>query len=174
MVMGRRMLRVAAAWIMVSALIVGQQDASARADDRIVDRDLAAHPVRRPVACRSGVRARGDPRGGPVVRIEQAGLDDKRLRPLAQPGRGLDADPYLAPFARAECLARPRLQHVRIPLHAHGGPVDLHLVGELLARLRREHPREPRLPLADAEGAVEVDNPGHHAWVEGISAFSAT
>ena len=24
-----------------------------------------------------------------------------------------------------------------------------------------------------AEGAVEVDNPQHHAWVEGITAFSA-
>ena len=25
-----------------------------------------------------------------------------------------------------------------------------------------------------AEGAIEVDNQAHHAWVEGITAFSAT
>ena len=25
-----------------------------------------------------------------------------------------------------------------------------------------------------AEGAIEIENPAHHAWVEGITAFSAT
>ena len=52
---------------------------------------------------------------------------------------------------------------------------------EVRMRMKRNEFWNPRGVRGDAyegdwlaEGAVEVDNPGHHAWVEGISAFSAT
>ena len=52
---------------------------------------------------------------------------------------------------------------------------------EVRMRMKRNEFWNPRGIRGDAyegdwiaEGAVEVDNPGHHAWVEGFSAFSAT
>ncbi len=52
---------------------------------------------------------------------------------------------------------------------------------EVRMRMKRNEFWNPRGIRGDAlegdwiaEGAVEVDNPSHHAWVEGITAFSAT
>jgi hypothetical protein len=52
---------------------------------------------------------------------------------------------------------------------------------EVRMRMKRNEFWNPRGSRGDAfegdwmaEGAVEVDNQGHHAWVEGITAFSAT
>jgi len=52
---------------------------------------------------------------------------------------------------------------------------------EVRMRMKRNEFWNPRGNRGDAtegewiaEGAVEVDNPTHHAWVEGITAFSAT
>ena len=52
---------------------------------------------------------------------------------------------------------------------------------EVRMRMKRNEFWNPRGSRGDAiegdwiaEGAVEVDNPAHHAWVEGITAFSAT
>ena len=126
-------------------------------DDGLVDDDLAPQQVRRPVPRRSAVGAGGDPGGRPVLGVEQPGLHDKRLGPLAETGLGLDANPHLPAFARRQRLARPRHQHVGVALDADArAVVDLDLVGELAAGARRQPPREPRLPLADTEGAVEV------------------
>ena len=52
-----------------------------------------------------------------------------------------------------------------VALDARDGAVDLHLVGQLASGIRREPPREPRLPLADAEGVVEV----LHAYLHAIT-----
>jgi hypothetical protein len=53
--------------------------------------------------------------------------------------------------------------------------------GEVRMRMKRNEFWNPRGVRGDAyegdwiaEGAIEVDNQGHHAWVEGISTFSAT
>jgi Family of unknown function (DUF5309) len=53
--------------------------------------------------------------------------------------------------------------------------------GEVRMRMKRNEFWNPRGVRGDAyegdwlaEGAIEVDNQGHHAWVEGITAFSAT
>jgi hypothetical protein len=53
--------------------------------------------------------------------------------------------------------------------------------GEVRMRMKRNEFWNPRGVRGDAyegdwiaEGAVEVDNQAHHAWVEGITAFSAT
>jgi hypothetical protein len=53
--------------------------------------------------------------------------------------------------------------------------------GQVRMRMKRNEFWNPRGVRGDAyegdwlaEGAVEVDNPSHHAWVEGITAFSAT
>ncbi len=52
---------------------------------------------------------------------------------------------------------------------------------EVRMRMKRNEHWHPRGSRGDAfegdwlaEGAVEVDNQAHHAWVEGITAFSAT
>lgn len=52
---------------------------------------------------------------------------------------------------------------------------------ELRLRMKRNEFWSPRGPRGDAiegdwvaEGAIEVENEAHHAWIEGISAFSAT
>ena len=52
---------------------------------------------------------------------------------------------------------------------------------EVRMRMKRNEYWNPRGSRGDAyegdwiaEGAVEVDNPMHHAWIEGITAFSAT
>ena len=48
-------------------------------------------------------------------------------------------------------------------------------------RMKRNEFWNPRGSRGDAfegdwiaEGAIEIENPSHHAWVEGITAFSAT
>lgn len=52
---------------------------------------------------------------------------------------------------------------------------------EVRMRMKRNEFWSPRGNRGDAmegdyiaEGAIELDNPGHHAWVEGITTFSAT
>lgn len=74
----------------------------------------------------------------------------------------------------------PGVTIVEAPLLPSGVAICL-TSSEVRMRMKRNEFWNPRGNRGDAtegefiaEGAIELDNPGHHAWVEGITTFSAT
>ncbi len=86
---------------------------------------------------------------------------------------GTPIDVFDAPFLGGVSL-------IQAPLLKPGTAIAL-TSSEVRMRMKRNEFWNPRGIRGDAyegdwiaEGAVEIDNQGHHAWVEGITAFSAT
>jgi hypothetical protein len=86
---------------------------------------------------------------------------------------GTPIDVFEAPFLGGVSL-------IEAPLLKSGTAICL-TSSEVRMRMKRNEFWNPRGVRGDAyegdwiaEGAIEVDNQGHHAWIEGISAFSAT
>jgi len=86
---------------------------------------------------------------------------------------GSPIDVFEAPFLGGVSI-------IEAPLLRPGTAVCL-TSSEVRMRMKRNEFWNPRGVRGDAyegdwiaEGAVEIDNHGHHAWVEGITAFSAT
>jgi hypothetical protein len=86
---------------------------------------------------------------------------------------GTPIDVFEAPFLGGVSI-------IEAPLLKPGTAICL-TSGEVRMRMKRSEFWNPRGVRGDAyegdwlaEGAIEVDNQAHHAWIEGITAFSAT
>lgn len=93
--------------------------------------------------------------------------------PAGETTFGVAIDMFEAPFLNGIAI-------IEAPLLTSGTAVAL-TSSEIVMRMKRNEFWNPHGVRGDAiegdwiaEGAIEVNNPGHHAWVSGISGYSAT
>jgi hypothetical protein len=110
-----------------------------------------------PGRCRLVLR-RPNPDRGPVLGVEQTGLQGDRLRPVAVAAVGAHLHLHADAVPRAERRERPRHEHALLAVEpaAVGVGVGPDPVGQLSGCVGGQLPRQSRFPVPDAQRLVQM------------------